>query len=118
MSILDGDNEPILISPAKIAAKRLVNQTRNTYEQMVQAFNQGSQIFWANNTGATPADIASELGANAREVFELHYQLGQFISSIKPEAIIEGSSLVGNFTMNEDGTVTILNSPTSEETPK
>lgn len=108
MSILDGNNEPVAVPPAKMAANRLINQARMTYQQMVQAFNQGSQIFWANGMGASPEDIAAELGTDAREVFELHYKLGQLIASVKPEAVVEGTSVIGNFTMNEDGTVTIL----------
>jgi hypothetical protein len=107
MSILDSNNIPNPVPPAKMAANRLINMTRQTYNQMVQSFNQGSQVFWANNMGVSPAEIASELGTDAKEVFELHYKLGQLIATVKPEAIVEGASLVGNFTMNEDGTVTI-----------
>ena len=111
MSILD-NNDPVVVREpaAKRAARNLINQARETYNQMVSAFNNGAQTFWANSAGVTPSDIAAELGTNAKEVFELHYKLGQFIASVKPEAVIEGNSLVGNFTMNEDGTVTVLNS--------
>lgn len=108
MSILDNNNGPDPVPPAKMAANRLINQARITYQQMVQAFNQGSRVFWANGMGANPVDIAAELGTDAKEVFELHYKLGQLIASVKPEAIAEGASIVGNFTMNEDGTVTII----------
>jgi hypothetical protein len=112
MSILDNNN-PIVpqIPKEKMAANRLIQMTRQTYQQMVQAFNQGAKTFWANGMGASPAEIAAELGNDAKEVFELHSKLGQLIASVKPEAIAEGTSLVGNFTMNEDGTVTILEPP-------
>lgn len=113
MSILDRDNSPQLPVPAKMAAENLVNMTTQTYNQMVGAFNIGAEIFWTNGMGATPSEIAVELGTDAKEVFELHYKLGQLIATVKPEAIAQGSSLVGNFTMNEDGTVTVL---PSEET--
>ena len=116
MSILDNNN-PIVLEPvAKRAARNLINQTRETYRQVVNIFNNGAQTFWANSAGATPSDIAAELGTSAREVFELHYKLGQFIASIRPEAVVQGNSLVGNFTMNEDGTVTVLPSPEQETT--
>lgn len=108
MSILDRNNETPVIPPAKMAANRLIQLTKQTYQQMVMAFNQGSQTFWKNGLGATPEDIASELGTDAKEVFELHYKLGQLIATVKPEAIEQGSSIVGNFTMNDDGTVTVL----------
>jgi hypothetical protein len=74
---------------------------------MANAFNAGSKNFW-NNPHSTPTQIAEALGTDAREVFELHYALGQLIDSIKPESIQEGWAAIGQFTMNQDGTVTIL----------
>jgi hypothetical protein len=110
MSILDNNNVPNQPPHlAKHAANRLINITRQTYQQMVTSFNQGSQMFWKNPMGVSPEAIASELGNNAKEIFELHAKLGALIASVKPEAISEGSSLVGNFTINDDGTVTINN---------
>jgi hypothetical protein len=118
MSILD-DNRPerVEVPKAKMAANRLIQMTKQTYQQMVQSFNQGAKIFWDNNMGANPVDIAAELGTDAKEVFELHHKLGQLIATVKPEAIADGASLVGNFTMNEDGTVTVVESeaPVSPE---
>lgn len=106
MSILNDQSQSIP-DPSDIAAQKLIHITRQTYHQMVNAFNEGSQIFW-NNDRATPEQIASKLGNNAKEIFELHYMLGQLIGNIQPESIQEGVSLIGQFTMNEDGTVTIL----------
>lgn len=104
MSILDNDSSNI--SQAKLVADRLKKMTKTTYAQMAHAFNEGSQIFW-QNASATPLEIASELGEDAKEIFELHYKLGQLISTIKPESISQGLSVIGNFTINDDGTVTI-----------
>lgn len=118
MSILDNNRpERVEVPRAKMAANRLIQMTRQTYNQMVQSFNQGAKTFWQNGMGASPAEIAAELGSDAKEVFELHYKLGQLIASVKPESIAEGASLIGNFTMNEDGTVTVVEQPTvpSEE---
>lgn len=118
MSILDNNNvNRPMVPPAKMAANRLISQARNTYQQMVQAFNQGSKMFWANGMGASSVDIAAELGTDAKEVFELHHKLGLLIASVKPEAISEGVSLVGDFTMNEDGTVTVTVPEAPENTP-
>lgn len=116
MSILDREFQPERPNPAKMAAQRLIQITKQTYQQMVQSFNQGSQVFWKNGMGASPESIAAELGTDAKEVFELHYKLGQLIASVKPEAIAQGASLVGQFTMNEDGTVTVApqENPVSE----
>ena len=108
MSILDPNNNPqVEIPKAKMAANRLIQMTRQTYAQMTQSFNMGSKVFWANPNGVTPAEIAAELDTNAVEIFQLHGLLGQLLAQVQPESIAEGSSLVGDFTMNQDGTVTI-----------
>jgi hypothetical protein len=114
MSILNNEsiNQP---QPAELAAQRLIQITRHTYQQMVNAFNQGSEIFWRNGNGASPSDISSALGTNAKEIFELHYAIGTLIGSVSPESIQEGLSLVGQFTINEDGTVTVIESNTPTE---
>jgi len=67
MSILDRNDIPNPVPPAKMAANRLINMTRQTYQQMVQSFNQGAQVFWQNGTGASPVEIAAELGCEGGE---------------------------------------------------
>jgi hypothetical protein len=109
MGILDGNlgvfqPEP----PAKRIAKRLINNTRQLYSQMTNSFNEGAESFWLGREGATPEQIAVELGVNAREMFELHYKLGELLATINPDTIERGVSVVGNFTYNEDGSVNIL----------
>ena len=106
MSILDDSNN-LPTSEAQSCANNIVEQARNTFNLMASSFNYGSNIFW-NNPNLTPTEIAEALGSNAREVFQLHYMLGQLISNIKPDVISEGISKIGKFNMNEDGTVTIL----------
>lgn len=116
MSILNQPSNP-QIDPATRAANMLKNNARQTFNMMAQAFNQGSKNFW-NNPNSSPQEIAAALGNDAREIFELHYQLGTLLSTIKPESITEGSSVIGQFTMNDDGTVTIIPPPQPEpETP-
>ena len=105
MSILD-DAQPI-INDAELIANNIKGSAKNLFQMMVNNFNHGSKNFW-NNPQATPTQIATALGTDAKEVFELHYALGQLINSIKPESIQEGWDVIGQFTMNEDGTVTII----------
>jgi hypothetical protein len=88
-------------------AQALKTQAKSVYLNMVNTFNRGSKMFW-NNPNATPEQLSAALGNDAKQLFELHYKLGQLISTIDATAISEGSSVVGQFTMNEDGTVTIL----------
>ena len=106
MSILiDSTNQPR--DPAKMASENLIAITKQTYQQILNTYNRGTRIFWKNPGGATPQQIANELGTNAKEIFELHYKLGQLLNSIKPADIAEANVLIGSFVMNDDGTVTI-----------
>ncbi len=108
MSILDTPNDRSpSVQDADRAAQRLKNLTINTYHQMVQAFNQGAITFWKNPSGATPEQIAAVLGTDAKEIFELHAKLGALLASVKPESVQKGTDVVGQFTINNDGTVTI-----------
>jgi len=104
MSILDSNVQPNL---AEQSAKQIINQARQTFHQITDSFNDGTVLFWSNPYGLKPSQIAEALGPNAVEVFKLHYALGQFIASIKPEVISNSLSLVGQFTMNQDGTVKV-----------
>lgn len=106
MSILDQDNEQP--SRAKVVADRLVDITRRTFADMTVAFNEGAFLFWNGNGGAEATDIAAELGTNAAEIFYLHARLGEVLALVKPDSITEAMSVVGDFTINDDGTVTII----------
>jgi hypothetical protein len=108
MGVLDHNEVPQVIPVSEKVARQIKNETRNTFKDMVKAFNGGAKLFWQNDRGVTPADIAVALGSDAKEIFELHAKLGALIASIKPEAISAGASLVGSFTVNEDGTVSVV----------
>ena len=109
MSILNNSSAYYKPSADLVAAK-IINKTKQTFSIMVDNFNQGSRLFWQNPEGLSPSGISAALGTDAKEVFQLHYALGQLISDIKPEAIQEGLSMIGQFTMNEDGTVSVVSS--------
>lgn len=107
MSVLDRDFQDTRPPAAQRAANDLLRVTKQTFQMMTNAFNQGSQQFWDNNDGATPQEIADVLGTDAKEVFELHAQLGAFLAGIDPESVTQGLSYVGNIVYNEDGTVQV-----------
>lgn len=102
----DFNNNPIPNNPIEIS-KRLKNQAKNVYDTMVSMFIRTSRMFWSN-PNATPEEISEALGTDAKKLFELHYKLGQFIAEINPSDISEVSGIIGKFTINEDGTVTVL----------
>lgn len=87
-------------------SQKIIYSTIKMYKDSARVFNRGALFFW-KNPNFTPSEIASKLGTNAVDIFKLHYALGQFLSSIDPESISDGLSVIGEFTMNSDGTVTI-----------
>ena len=114
MGVLDTPDVPEVV-PAVRVAQQLKQQTRNTFQQLVQAFNQGAQSFWAHPR-AKPSEIAAALGTDAKEIFELHGKIGALLATIQPAAIAAGASVVGQFSYNEDGTVTAVD-PVAPEPP-
>lgn len=106
MSILNQPATPEA-PPADRIAAQLKQKARMTFQQLASAFNQTAKNFWANPQAA-PAEIAASLGTDAAEVFALHGKLGAMLVTVKPEAIAEGVAVVGQFTVNADGTVTII----------
>lgn len=110
MSVLDKPSIPE-ITPAMHVAASLKQSARATYQNMLNTFEQTTRLFWRNSR-ATPAEIASALGTDAAEVFALHAKLGGLLNDVKPGCLTEINKLVGTFTANADGTVTINSVPT------
>lgn len=115
MSLLDTASSTTP-EPAALVADHLVQNLRNTYQYIVASFTENAVVFW-RNPEATPSEIAAALGINGRELFELHWQLGQFIAAIKPEAVNAGLSVVGEFSYTEDGRVVVVDPPEEETEP-
>jgi len=106
MSILNRQEQRAEVSPAVRAARQMVHQTKATYDGLVAAFNDGAKNFWSHPR-ATPQEIAAALGTDAKEVFELHAKIGAFLAEINPESIAPGQAVVGEFSYNADGSVTV-----------
>jgi hypothetical protein len=106
MSILDRQEQRPEVSPAVRAARQMVRQAKATYDGLVSAFNDGAKNFW-QHPRATPQEIAEALGTDAKEAFELHGKIGAFLAEIDADAIAPGMAVVGEFSYNEDGTVTV-----------
>lgn len=113
MSILNRQDQRAEVTPAVRAARMMVQQAKATYDSLVSAFNDGAKNFWGNPR-ATPQEIAAALGTDAKEVFQLHAKVGAFVASINPEAVAPGKALVGEFTYNADGSVTVPVPPAPE----
>ena len=110
MSVLDNPN-PLLLTVPELAANHLRQRTRQAFQNMAREFNDGAIMFWQNPKGASPQEIAAALGPDAKEIFELHWALGELLGKIRPDAISAGLAALGSFELNDDGTVTVLESP-------
>jgi hypothetical protein len=106
MGVLDNPQVPEVAAADRVA-QQLKQQARMTFQQLVQAFNQGAQQFW-KNPRSKPSEIAAALGTDAKEVFELHGKIGALLATVKAEAIAPGAAVVGEFSYNNDGTVTAV----------
>lgn len=113
MSVLDSSN-PLLLSVPELAANHLRQRTRQTFQNMAREFNDGAAMFWKNSKGASPQEIAAALGSDAKEIFELHWALGELLGKIRPNSISAGLAALGEFKLNDDGTVTVLELPAQE----
>lgn len=106
-------------TPEEATADALAGEAREVWQRIVASYNDASLFFWANPSGLAPQAIADALGTKGKDVFQLHYRLGEFIASIKPEAIAKGLEVVGAFSYREDGSVEVTpKSPKTEPTKK
>ena len=117
MSIIDNLQDSLNPSSATVRAKtkadKLKTATVNTYRNMLSTFIDGAENFW-NSQDATPQEIADQLGTEASGVFYLHARLGEVLALVDPTTVSETLSIVGEFTQNGDGTVTVIPPPSGE----
>lgn len=107
MSVLDPET-PMPLDPAQRIANQLKQNARNTFRNLVTTFTQNSKLFW-QNSAATPTEIAAALGPQGAELFQLHGKIGQLLADVKPDSVQAGLSFVGQYTIGEDGVITISN---------
>lgn len=104
MSILNKqNNQP---SHEKIAADTIKETSFIINKRLVRVFAEGINTLW-NHPHVSPQQVCDELGTDAKEVFELHSALGEFLEANSPNDISEIKSKIGSYTLNSDGTVTI-----------
>lgn len=109
MGYLDLDYMP-QVEEANQAAQNIISQLQGIFIRNKRAFEYTSETFWAN-PNVTPQQIADVLGENASGIFALHAKLGELLAMVDPTSVSHGLSFVGEFTTNEDGTITIASVP-------
>jgi hypothetical protein len=90
----------------QMVKNRLLRQTKNAYDQLLSAYNNGASMFW-NNPNYSPAEICGAFGTDAVELFSLHSKIGALLEEITPGSTAEAHAMMLPFTINEDGSVTI-----------
>lgn len=106
MGVLDQPS-PVQVTMAERAANQLKQNARQTFNGLVQTYNSGARLFW-QNPDATAQDIAAALGTDGVELFQLHAKIGTLLAEIRPESVVDGLAIVGEFTYNEDGSLNII----------
>lgn len=96
---------------AELVADGLRDRARTTYLDLIRIFNGTAQEFWRNSQ-VSPQDIATALGVDAVEIFQLHAKIGALLAEINPAVIANGLAVVGDFSYNADGTIEISIAPT------
>jgi hypothetical protein len=103
MSVLNNRQE---ISQQILAANSIKETAYVLNKRLARFYAEAINLVW-NNGGASPQQVCDELGADAKELFELHKALGEFLEANSPDSIAEYKKFIGSYTLNSDGTVTI-----------
>ena len=112
MSILTTPTETL---EAKQAAtkERILRIVRAVWTDLQIRQNDGMDEFWNNSQGLTPQEVADAFGPDCAKLFAFNSALVQFLEQ---QGQIGGASAnirqpLKQFTVNQDGTVTISNDP-------
>lgn len=94
-------------------SKRIVNMTKQTFDELVRTQRIGIQMVWENSK-ASPQEIIDGLGEDAIKIFQFHGALSDFIVAV---AQTEGftpqlKTPTNAFTVDADsGTITVTDQP-------
>lgn len=87
-------------------ADAVKNHNDRTLKVLADSFNHSVNLFWKNP--AAPAnDIATALNTDCKKVLEDQAKLGQFLNGSVPDQVKNSLESIGQYTPNEDGSVTI-----------
>ena len=114
MSLLtQKQTEPTKAEKQARVAERILQSARQIYQQLVSSQQQGIQMLWQNGQGLTPQEVCDGLGADAAKVFELHGMMTNAIVQIATAGGIQPDITfpTNAFTINADGSVTVLETP-------
>ena len=92
--------------------QRIKGMTANSYQELCNIQKQGVDMVW-NNNFFQPQVILDALGTDAGKIFQYHGALTNYVVALATaEGVEPDIKLPTNaFTINEDGTITVLPEP-------
>lgn len=103
MSLLN-PNSPT-IAERQLQAKNVIIQSiQQLFLQMKNVYNLNFDLVW-KHAHLTPQQVVSGLGTSAADVFTYAYMLQNLLNTVVPNTITSTAPM--NFTLNQDGTVTL-----------
>lgn len=116
MSILQ-QTQQITVN-GQFKADKIKKQIASTGEQLFHSWVNSFDALWSDSQGVTPEEKIAALGTDAAEVFYLSAAMVQFLTTIFTgrrddllTIIQEKLGTLPEFTINEDGTVSLVASP-------
>lgn len=95
------------LAEKQAAAKAwITNASAATLNQLVAGIESIFEFLWNNRDGLSPQEVCDALGTDAASLFILFGTMKATINSVKPGALTLSAPF--EFTINEDGTVTIV----------
>ncbi len=115
MSLLEEtqNNTPTLEQKKASVALRIRNTAKQNYKQICQFQKEGIRTVWENTQGLTPQQVCDATGVDTVKLFNLHGLLTEAVVKIAAADGVAPDILLPTkaFTRNEDGTVTVLDTP-------
>lgn len=107
MSILNNFYNVEQYSNPDLEVLKLKADAKKSFEQLHFTIKRATERFW-KNPNYTPQEMALAAGTDAKELFELHSMIVSVLENANPGSCNDIISMVGDYTVNPDGTVTIL----------
>lgn len=99
--------QPTLEQKQKAVEIRIKKQSVDMLQNIKQIHQQMMQIVWQNKQGLTPQQVMDAFGSDAAELFQLSNALLTMLKTVKPDDEYGNTKAPYDYTINEDGTVTI-----------
>ncbi|MDB4314418.1 hypothetical protein N9955_00035 [bacterium] len=105
MSLLDPDKKKFEVDHSMQGARHLAFSVGNRFDRFKRDWERDMDVLWKSEN---PQLILDKLGSDAAQLFILSGKTVAFLESVEKGCTQEKLKLVKPFSINEDGSVTIL----------